>query len=497
MLRFFFALWASKFVAFIFKLRGNERDDWPGLLAGKLCPDFLRLVGKPKLTIAITGTNGKTTTSALVNNLLKEQGYTTSFNDWGANIHAGFALNLMRGVNIFNKPKVDVSVLEADELTLPDTMGRIEPNYILVTNISKDSLRRNGHPEHIFNCVNKTFEILGSKTTAILNANDPISSQLALTTGTPRVFYGMCDVGAKPWDNIGKEIVVCPHCGGKIHYNYRFYRHMGDFYCEDCDFKTPYSEYYGEKLDLENRMLTVLESAKQDSMITDKQNQKAHDYPLISATIFNAFNVLSAVALFRTLGFEPEVISEFMSRQQITKIRETTVEFNGIKYHTYGAKSQNVSAASTVFEYMAEEPTIKNVVLCMDEVQDKNHPTETLTWLYETDYEALNSPNIKKIVCAGHMFLNHKLRMLLAGIPEEKIVCIEDESKVPLYVDTEGIESVYVLFEIDYVTKALNWRDAIVERAKEVAAGKAEPVSGPARTTQIDEKTELKKEENA
>ena len=61
------------------------------------------------------------------------------------------------------------------------------------------------------------------------------------------------------------------------------------------------------------------------------------------------------------------------------------------------------------------------MVLLMDEVQDKNHPTETLTWLYETDYEFLNSPNIKKIIVGGHMYLNHKLRMLLAGIPQEKI----------------------------------------------------------------------------
>ena len=474
MLKFYFALWASKFVAFIFKLMGNERDDWPGLLANKLCPDFLRLIKKPKLVITITGTNGKTTTSALVNNLLTEQGYKTSFNDWGANITAGFAVNLMRCVNIFNKVKMDASVLEADENTLCYTMPMIEPNYILITNICKDSLRRNGHPEFIFKRVNRAFDILGNKTTAILNANDPISSQLAKNTGTHRVFYGMCDAGLHPWENIVKDIAVCPYCGGKIKYNYRLYRHIGDFYCENCDFKMPFADYYAENVDLDGRNITILENAEKHSLTNDRQNPSEYDYHLISPTIFNAFNVLSAVALFRPLGFEQSVISEFMSRQQVTKIRETTVEFNGIKYHTYGAKSQNVSAASTVFEFMAEEPTIKNVVLCMDELQDKHHPTETLTWLYETDYEVLNSPNISRIICGGHMFLNHKLRLLLAGIPEEKIFCIEDESMVPLYVETEGIESVYVLFEIDYVTKASNWRDAIVERAKAVASGDAD-----------------------
>ena len=164
-----------------------------------------------------------------------------------------------------------------------------------------------------------------------------------------------------------------------------------------------------------------------------------------------------------------EEIAKFLETQQITKIRETCVEYNGIKYYTYGAKSQNISAASTVFEYMAKEPSDKNVVLLLDELQDKKHPTETLTWLYETDYEFLNSPNIKKIIVGGHMFLNHKLRLLLAGIPEEKIICVESESEIPNYVDTEGIEKVYVLFEIDCVTKARNMRDAIVEKAKEGA----------------------------
>ena len=67
------------------------------------------------------------------------------------------------------------------------------------------------------------------------------------------------------------------------------------------------------------------------------------------------------------------------------------------------------------------------------------------------------------------MYLNHKLRLLLAGIPAEKIICVEDEAEIPQYVDTEGIEKVYVLFEIDYVTKARNMRDAIVEKAKEGA----------------------------
>lgn len=455
MVRFYIGLWLSKLLYFLLKLVKKEKDDRPGLLANKICPDFISKISKPELIICITGTNGKTTTSNLVYNKLIDEGYKVSFNDWGANLKAGYTVNFLRGVNIFNKCKTDVSLLEADEKTLPDNMDKIKPNYILVTNICKDSLRRNAHPEYIYNCINKAFEQLGDSTIAILNANDPISSKLAENTNTKRIFYGMCDAGVNPLENIVKDIKVCPNCGSDIKYNYRLYRHIGNYYCENCDFKTPTPDYYAEKVDLENKYIVV------------KEDNSKVKYPLISDTIHNAFNVLGAITLFRILGFKKDGIKEFLKTQEVTKIRENYIEYNGIKYYAYATKSQNVSAASTVFEYMSKEPSNKEIVFCLDEVQDKNHPTETLTWIYETDYEFLNSPNIKKIIIGGHMYLNHKLRLLLAGVPEEKIVAIENEDDVPNYVDTKGIEKVYVLFETDFLSKGNKWRDAIVEKAKE------------------------------
>lgn len=454
-MKFYIALWASKLYWFLLKLKKDEKNDMPGLIANKICPDFLEKIKKPELIICITGTNGKTTTSNLVYNKLIEEGKKVSFNDWGANLKAGYTLNLIRGVNIFNRCKVDVSLLEADEKTLPDNMDKIKPNYILVTNVCKDSLRRNGHPEYIFDCIEKTFEKLGNKTIAILNANDPISSRLAEKTGTKRIFYGMNDAKTTPHENIVKDIRVCPYCGEEIKYNYRLYRHLGDYYCPKCSFKTPKMDFYADKIDLKNRSIVI------------KENKKETKYPLISDTIHNAFNVLAVITLLRTIGIEKESIKEFLKGQEVTKIRENFVEYNGIKYYAYATKSQNVSAASTVFEHMAKEPSNKEIVFCLDEVQDSNHPTETLTWLYETDYECLNSPNIKKIVIAGHMYLNHKLRLLLAGVPEDKIVAIENEDEVANYIDTKGIEKVYVLIETDVISKGERWRDNIVEKAKE------------------------------
>ncbi len=449
MFRFYIALWASKLLMFLYKLKGDTKNDLPGLLASKICPEFLKLIKKPALTITVTGTNGKTTTSTLINDFLRSAGLTTSFNDWGANMQAGYSVNLIRAVNLLNKPVVDCSILEADELTLDVLMPWIKPDYLLVTNICKDSLRRNGHPENIYNHIEHTLRLLGDHTTAILNANDPISSELG--KDSKRVYFGMADTMRNPFVNLGKDIAICPRCGGKISYDYRHYRHIGKFRCENCDFQTPHSKYFAEFVNFENRTMTI----------------SGHEYPLISDTIFHAFNVLSAIAVVRELGYGENEISSFLATQKVTDIRESCVEYNGIEYYTFAAKSQNVSAASTVFEYMAKEPSDKDVVLLMDEVQDKNHPTETLSWLYETDYEFLNDPKIKRIIVGGHMYLNHKLRLLLAGVPEDRIVAVEEEADIPLYVDQSGIKKVYVLYETDCVSKAVNMRDSIVRYVKE------------------------------
>ena len=93
------------------------------------------------------------------------------------------------------------------------------------------------------------------------------------------------------------------------------------------------------------------------------------------------------------------------------------------------------------------------------------------------------------------MYLNHKLRLLLAGIPEEKIVAVEDESLVPNYVDTEGIQRVYVLYEIDFVTKGKTWRDNIYKRALELA-GETEAASKVGAADTFDEAKNSGKEAN-
>lgn len=73
-LRFLFALWMAKLSIPALKITHHNGTDFPGSLAARLCPDFLRYVGKPKTIVAVTGTNGKTTVSNMLNDILEAGG---------------------------------------------------------------------------------------------------------------------------------------------------------------------------------------------------------------------------------------------------------------------------------------------------------------------------------------------------------------------------------------------------------------------------------------
>ena len=127
--KFFLGLWAAKFLMLIYKIRGIEKNDRPGLLAYRFCDNFIKYISKPKLVIGVTGTNGKTTVSSLITDILRLDGKTVSYNDWGANNLAGHTRCLLDAVTIFNKPRKDVAVIEIDEMTAPYTLPYIKPNY--------------------------------------------------------------------------------------------------------------------------------------------------------------------------------------------------------------------------------------------------------------------------------------------------------------------------------------------------------------------------------
>lgn len=456
-IRFWISLWGGLFFLYLFRFTGHERDDRPGSAALKLYPDFLKYVAKPKLTIVVSGTNGKTTISSVVTDILRMQGMTVSYNDWGANARPGQARCLLDAVNIFNRPIKDAAVIEADELLSPVTFPGIDPDYIIVNNLARDSMLRNAHPEYIYSRLEQAIRQC-KNALVIVNGDDPLCNGIA--KGSRCYHFGMEDQ-CKPYtETILDDFAVCPICGATPEYQFRNARHIGDYTCSACGFHAPDRDYYATNVDYKNRSMTVREP--------DGSN---HQYPLISNAVHNAYNLLPAIAVLRNVGIAPEELARCLAQVHLPESRERRIHANGIELITHMAKGQNPTATSTVLQHLSGENEDIQVVLLLDEVFRDPKRSESISWIWEADMEFLNRDNIKKIVVAGARNLDHKVRLLTAGVPAERIVCLRYEEEAIQNVDIHGFRRIYFLHDANAISRTRRICEAVRDRIVQEGGG--------------------------
>ena len=449
---FYPALWAGKLLLFIYQHTGHAQNDKPGMAALRLCDDFLRYAAKPKLTIVVSGTNGKTTISCVVAEILKQRGLTVSYADWGANDRGGNAWCILNAVSIFNRPTKDAAVIEMDELVSLRNLPQVKPNYLIVSNLARDSMLRNATPEFVERHLHGAAAA-SPDTVVLSNADDPHSCGIA--EQNRRVFFGAADLHTNPSAASLHDLALCPHCFTKLTYSYRNFRHMGRFSCPACGYSAPKCDCFVERVDQARGVMTV------------RSASGSHEYPLISASIYNVYNEAAIVAMFLDLGLTPEELGEHLAKASIPASRATKTACNGVTIYTHLAKGQNATATSTVLEGIAREPGEKEIIILVDEVYDHPGESETAAWIFDVQYEYLNDPHIRKIIVGGDRYLDHRVRMRMAGIPEEKMVCIRGMAETADLVDLAGIDNIYILHDVHYITRAHAVRDAVQKRIEE------------------------------
>lgn len=449
-LRFLIALWISKAAMFLQKLLGMNASYFPGKLAIKLCPDFLGRIDKPETIITVTGTNGKTTCCNMLLDILTENGYDVLNNKAGSNIDAGIASALIAEASLTGRVSKKLGLFEVDERSSKKIYAYVHPNYTVCTNLFRDSIQRNAHPEFIFSFIDSS---LPDDTHLILNADDPISSRLR--EGNKRSYFS---IGRLPTDrdkciNIINDMRMCPKCHSGLEYEYVRYHHIGKMRCPVCGFASPEPDFLASP-DWEKGSFTVRTADGEE------------EYPLVSSSVFNTYNQVTVVAMLRTFGLSAEAIAKSFSHLKIVETRFTSVKKNGVEVITNMTKGQNPVACSIVFDYIRNEPGRKEVILMLDDMTYKK-TTEIMTWVFDADFELLNHESITRVVAAGVRIHDYHLRLLLAGIPEDKIRCVENEADAPKELALERGEKVFILHDLTTPVMTKRVRDGILEELDE------------------------------
>ena len=438
-IRFLLALWAAKLSIIALKITKHNGTNFPGIVALKICPSFLKYIGKPKKIIGITGTNGKTTVSNLTFDMFKGDGVQVLNNSLGSNINSGISSALIYGANLFGKCKYETGVIEIDERSAPLIFPYIKPDYLLINNLTRDSIMRNGHPEYIGRILT---EEIPQETKLLLNGDDLIAANIA--PANERKYFGIKNLDSDLTEciNLINDMRICPDCNSVLKYDALRYHHIGKAYCPNCGFKSPECDYEGMNADLENMTIQVEDK---DGVTT---------YGLLNDSVFNIYNVVAAVALFRELGYSQEKIAELIGKVDIVKSRFNEKDVNGYTLVMQMSKDKNALGASRAFDYVSGRPGDKELILMMNSLGDVKHWSENVCWLYDADFEFLNKDNIKNIVVTGPRAKDYYLRLKLAGVSDDRISFVEKELDAPKALKLYGGESIYLFYGTDSIVLA-------------------------------------------
>ena len=145
------AIIIGKLIAFITKLKGGGATAAPGLYALKADRGLVKkLVAKNHfISIAISGTNGKTTTSRIISDILEASGSKVIHNRQGSNLLRGLASTLISKSSLTGKFDHTIGVWETDEATLPEVVANTNPETIVLINLFRDQLDRYGEVDSV------------------------------------------------------------------------------------------------------------------------------------------------------------------------------------------------------------------------------------------------------------------------------------------------------------------------------------------------------------
>lgn len=452
-IRFYFAFYLAKISVIVLKAIKRDATQFPGKLAITLCPNFLEQIGKPKTIIAVTGTNGKTTVCNMIEDCLKENGYDFIDNQLGSNTNSGIASTFIKGAKLSGNQKKDLAVFEIDERSSIRVYPYVKPTYLICTNLFRDSLMRNAHTEFISNMLTTNIP---KETKLILNGDDLIVSNLA--PQNERIYFGIDRIktDTDTCENIARDIIVCPKCDSKLEYDFVRYNHIGRAHCTKCDFKSPKIDYEITNINLENKTMLI------------KHNEIEEEYDLINNNIINIYNMLATITLLKELGLKREQINPVLKKQKIVDTRYSKEKVGNIEIITQLAKGMNPIACSRAFDYVRKESGNKAVFVLLDDLHDAANGSENIAWHYDTDYEFLKDDSIKQILTAGARYLDTKVRLEMADINMEKVVCKRDEIYLVDELKLEGIDKIFILHDLYSIDLKNEIKDKVKRKIEEV-----------------------------
>ena len=419
----------------------------PGRYALKLCPQLLSILAKNVRTVAITGTNGKTTCARMIEEAFAAEGKRFFSNRSGANLIDGITTEFVINSSITGKNRCDYAVIECDEAASVKVFSQMQPEVIVVTNLFRDQLDRFGTLSNTRESIKKAI-LSAPAATLCLNADCSLTSSLAEETPNSALFFGI-DKGAAP--NREKSEIsdggLCIRCGQEYEFDYINFGHLGGFRCPKCGHSRPKADF---------AVVDIADQSTQGStLVMDMQGEKRMVTVNLPA-MYNIYNAAAAAAAVTAMGLGTEAAVQALAGFKCGFGRMEQFELGaGVRMMLV----KNPTGCNLVMEFLQNVKEKFSLVISLN---DRTGDGKDISWIWDTDFEQLAAlgGRLRRVIVSGDRAEEMRLRLKYAGLDEAAIELERDCEKLVAWMEKETAP----VFIMPTYSAMLDMRTAIVAR---------------------------------
>ncbi|MGX7109337.1 Mur ligase family protein [Facklamia miroungae] len=396
----------------------------PGKLALSIDPNILENLSKNYQVIVVTGTNGKTLTTSLIVEILKEAFPFVLTNPTGSNMQQGIITTFL-DAPLLKEDQKGMAVLEVDEGSLSHVVKALKPDYFVFTNIFRDQLDRFGELHTIFQLLKNAAE---SAPSAKIIANGDLPMFNSSEIKNQKIFFGFNHQKDEPvTPNHNTDGLLCPECDHILSYNMLTYANLGNYYCQNCGFRRPELSYQVDQINeltLSHSQFTI--------------NSERFDLPV--AGKYNIYNALAAYSVAKELGLDTGTIRQgfenakkVFGRQESIQIKNKKVLLNLVK---------NPVGLDQVLELIAYDQhpfTLVNIL------NNQYADGTDVSWIWDGNYECLNTMPVKEVITAGDKIDDMTKRLIVAGLDQTLIKKADSTEQLIHLIENAKTENIHIL----------------------------------------------------
>lgn len=395
---------SSRTTGKVLKKLGRGGTNLPGRIAKRINPNILSELSKGIKTIIVTGTNGKTTTTKMLAEILKDAGIKFFTNKSGANIQTGIIATFAENLGTNNKEGYTHALIECDEATFRQISHLIDIDCVVVTNIFRDQLDRFGEVSYVQNVIRTGIENQPNAKLC-LNADCPFSKDLI--------------------DEKTKNKII----------------------------------WYGESEKANVRLMQVVKTSLDSSEFKVKElSGKTVDVKLNIPGDFNIKNSLGAFAAAEALDIPEKQtikslanVSASFGRTEKVTVKNTPMRFFLVK---------NPDGCTQVLNLINNHPQKAQLVFALN---DRIADGTDVSWIWDVDFENLKNlsgKNFEKICLTGIRATEAALRFEYAGFNMDKVQIIDNYEDLIDKITTSNTET----FVLHTYTAMFEIRRTIAEK---------------------------------